>query len=152
MRFWGRAGVTLMVGAGIGLVTLLGCAPAPSLPPGRVSAAQIPDETSTSLAAVDQATPKVAQPPVRDPELGSGKPITIAFGGDVNFEGGLAGALQSDPASLLSDVQPLWADADIVMVNLETAITERGTRPTRSSSSERRPQPSPRCKRTASVS
>jgi poly-gamma-glutamate synthesis protein (capsule biosynthesis protein) len=111
----------------VALVALSACIPREPLPPGGALADQVAAESLTERLRSDAAAPKQAQPPVPDPELGSGKPLTIAFGGDVNFDGGLAPALQSDPAALLAGVQPLWADADLVMVNLETAVTERGT-------------------------
>lgn len=50
--------------------------------------------------------------------------FTIAFGGDVHFEEELR-AVVDDP-SLLAPVTAMFGDADLVMVNLETAITERG--------------------------
>ena len=52
--------------------------------------------------------------------------MTFAFGGDVHFEGNLRWRL-SDPGRALAGVAPLLASADVAMVNLETAITERGT-------------------------
>jgi len=57
---------------------------------------------------------------------GNGNPVTFAFGGDVHFEGNLRWRL-NQPSTALSSVAPLLADADIAMVNLEAAITERGT-------------------------
>ncbi|HEY8060311.1 MAG TPA: CapA family protein [Acidimicrobiales bacterium] len=57
--------------------------------------------------------------------LGSGKPITFAFGGDVNFEGTPRTLLTEDPAALFAGVTDAL-QADVTMVNLETAITERG--------------------------
>jgi poly-gamma-glutamate synthesis protein (capsule biosynthesis protein) len=57
-------------------------------------------------------------------ELGSGKAVTIAFGGDVHFEGASRAALSGG----LRAITPLLSAADVTMVNLETAITERGTR------------------------
>ena len=67
-------------------------------------------------------------------------PVTFAFAGDTHFvdqwdtEGGasytgvptLAAQLRADPEHLLSPVAPVFARADLVMVNLETAITDRG--------------------------
>ncbi|HET6914667.1 MAG TPA: CapA family protein [Acidimicrobiales bacterium] len=66
--------------------------------------------------------------------------VTFAFAGDTHFvdhwdtEGGasyagvptLAAQLRADPAHVLSPVAPVFARADLVMVNLETAITDRG--------------------------
>jgi poly-gamma-glutamate synthesis protein (capsule biosynthesis protein) len=57
---------------------------------------------------------------------GSGEPVRIAFAGDVHFEGVLRDALASDPAGLLAPVAPLLSAADLAVVNLETAVTERG--------------------------
>lgn len=66
--------------------------------------------------------------------------VTFAFAGDTHFvdhwdtEGGasyagvptLTAQLRADPAHVLSPVAPVFARADLVMVNLETAITDRG--------------------------
>lgn len=49
--------------------------------------------------------------------------MTIAFGGDVHFEGASAAALSGG----LADITPLLSKADLTLVNLETAITTRGT-------------------------
>ncbi|GAA3214564.1 hypothetical protein GCM10010468_35440 [Actinocorallia longicatena] len=54
------------------------------------------------------------------------EPVTIAFGGDVHFEGQLAGRL-SDPATALGPIKEQLSKADLAMVNLETAVTDRGT-------------------------
>jgi poly-gamma-glutamate synthesis protein (capsule biosynthesis protein) len=53
--------------------------------------------------------------------------VTFAFGGDVHFEGSLRSKLQADPATVLAPIAPVLAAADVAVVNLETAITERGT-------------------------
>ncbi|MEP6797476.1 MAG: CapA family protein, partial [Lapillicoccus sp.] len=45
--------------------------------------------------------------------------------GDVNFEGRVAALL--DGKDGLADLRPVLAGADVAMVNLETAITDRGT-------------------------
>jgi poly-gamma-glutamate synthesis protein (capsule biosynthesis protein) len=73
--------------------------------------------------------------------LGSGQPVTFAFAGDVHFpdrwdtEGGavytgvpvLADQLRSNPTTLLAPISSVLRTADLAMVNLETAITDRGT-------------------------
>lgn len=59
--------------------------------------------------------------------LGSGKPVTFAFGGDIHFESPIRERLASSPASVLGPVAPVLRAADIAVVNLETAVTERGT-------------------------
>jgi hypothetical protein len=72
--------------------------------------------------------------------LGSGQPVTFAFAGDTHFvgqwdtEGGanytgvpvLAEQLKADPTRVLAPIAPLLSSADLAMVNLETAITDRG--------------------------
>ena len=67
--------------------------------------------------------------PVTRSALGDGQPVTIAFGGDVHFEGSLADRLAADPAVALQPVATLLAGADLTMVNLETAVTVDGTCP-----------------------
>jgi poly-gamma-glutamate synthesis protein (capsule biosynthesis protein) len=62
-----------------------------------------------------------------DPRRGSGRPVVLAFGGDVHFEGVLRTKLLHDPASVLAPVAPILSRADLAMVNLETALTDRGT-------------------------
>ena len=61
-----------------------------------------------------------------DPEAAGGA-VTLAFAGDVHFEGVLATVLRDDPAAVLRGVAPVLSAADVAVVNLETAITERGT-------------------------
>ncbi len=58
--------------------------------------------------------------------LGSGKPVTLAFGGDVHFESPIRERLAASPASVLAPIAPVLARADVAMVNLETAVTDRG--------------------------
>jgi poly-gamma-glutamate synthesis protein (capsule biosynthesis protein) len=52
------------------------------------------------------------------------RPVTIAFGGDVHFEGASRAALTGG----LKAITPLLSAADVAMVNLETAVTDRGTK------------------------
>jgi poly-gamma-glutamate capsule biosynthesis protein CapA/YwtB (metallophosphatase superfamily) len=53
--------------------------------------------------------------------------VTFAFAGDVHFEGPLRSALAADPAGVLAPIAAVLRRYDIAMVNLETAITQRGT-------------------------
>jgi Bacterial capsule synthesis protein PGA_cap len=59
--------------------------------------------------------------------LGSGKPVVLAFGGDVHFEGVLAAKLAASPSTVLSPIAPVLGQADIAVVNLETAVTNGGS-------------------------
>src|SRR5262249_19606489 len=58
---------------------------------------------------------------------GSGLPGAIAFGGDVRFEKMLRARLDASPTTALAPIAPVLSSADLAMVNLETAVTERGT-------------------------
>ena len=57
----------------------------------------------------------------------TGRPVTLAFGGDVHFEGSVRRRLLSNPATTLEPVASLLRGADLAMVNLETSVTDRGT-------------------------
>jgi len=51
--------------------------------------------------------------------------VTLAFAGDVHFTGRTEGLL-ADPATAVGPISQTLSAADIAMVNLESAITERG--------------------------
>jgi hypothetical protein len=80
--------------------------------------------TTTSSTTTTLAPPTTIAP---DPRRGSGQPVTLAFGGDVHFEDRLRSKLQADPATMLAPIAPILSAADVAVVNLEAAITERGT-------------------------
>ncbi len=63
----------------------------------------------------------------RSPKLGSGKPVTLAFAGDVHFESPIRQELDADPSQVLRSIRPVLGDADLTVVNLETAVTNRGS-------------------------
>jgi len=81
-----------------------------------------PSTTTSTLPPAPTTTTTL-----RDPRRGNGQPVTLAFGGDVMFEGHLRSKLLNDPAGVLAPVAPVLSAADVAIVNLETAITERGT-------------------------
>ncbi|GIH22471.1 capsular polysaccharide biosynthesis protein [Acrocarpospora phusangensis] len=89
-------------------VLALGCSAAEGEPVSD-SATEAPEVTAT-------ASPK----PQR-------KPFTIAFGGDVHFEGLLRSRLDANPRTALGPIAKVLSKADLAMVNLETAITTAGT-------------------------
>ena len=70
------------------------------------------------LTGDDDTTPHAA--PVRPAER-----ITLAFAGDVHFENHLAPLATT--AGALSELRSTLGAADLSMVNLETALTDRGT-------------------------
>jgi poly-gamma-glutamate synthesis protein (capsule biosynthesis protein) len=58
---------------------------------------------------------------------GDGQPVTLAFGGDVHFEGVLGQRLSADPATALDgSVATLLSGADLSMTNFESALTDGG--------------------------
>ena len=57
---------------------------------------------------------------------GPAGPVTLAFVGDVHFEGFLAAGLAEYRSALLEPLAELVKGADVAVANLETAITERG--------------------------
>jgi Bacterial capsule synthesis protein PGA_cap len=125
-----RAGLALPAAA---LPLLAGCS-------GRGSRRAGPTSTTAagiSPPSVTESGTTTTQP--RGP-LGSGRPVTFAFAGDTHFvgqwdtEGGadysgipvLADQLRADPTGVLAPIAPVLSAADLAMVNLETAITDRG--------------------------
>ena len=84
---------------------------------------------ATEPSAAPQPAPRratTAATPSRG-RLGSGKPVTLAFGGDVHFESPIRERLDASPASVLAPISPILGRADVAVVNLETAVTERGS-------------------------
>lgn len=77
------------------------------------------------VTTVEPPATTVAAAPAAPKRLGSGEPVTFAFGGDVMFETPINGYLD-DPSTILAGVAPALRSADIAMVNLETAVTDRG--------------------------
>jgi poly-gamma-glutamate synthesis protein (capsule biosynthesis protein) len=106
-----------------GLMVVSGCADgdhAVARPTPAAGVKTSPPTTSTP------ATP--TRTPATSPAPGAGDPgtLTLAFGGDVHFEDYLR-SVARDPHGL-DRLRSTLGAADLSMVNLETAITERGTR------------------------
>ena len=96
---------------------------------GGHSTARVVDTTSSTVSrstlapsssTSSSSTTTTTAPPVRGP-------VTLAFGGDVHFEGALRAKLAAGPEHVLDAIAPTLRAADLAMVNLETAITERGS-------------------------
>lgn len=83
-----------------------------------------PASTSSTTTTSSSSTVATTVVPVSTPA----EQVTLAFAGDVRFSGELARRLEDDPATALAPVRQLLAGADLAVVNLETAITERGIR------------------------
>jgi len=59
--------------------------------------------------------------------LGSGRAVTLAFGGDVHFEGIVRAKLDANPSSVMAAIAPVFRKTDLAMVNLETTVSYRGS-------------------------
>jgi poly-gamma-glutamate synthesis protein (capsule biosynthesis protein) len=87
------------------------------------------DSMAGTPTALRQAEAKEGRPAADAPERvlqGSGKPVILAFAGDVHFEDQIAAELRSGPNLVLSSIGPVLRRADLSVVNLETAVTTRG--------------------------
>lgn len=96
----------------VGMLTVVGCTPSEE-------SDAAPSSTNSPVGADPPSSPS--------PEPESPEPFTVAFGGDVMFEGILRERLDADPESAMGPVADIFHDSDLSMVNLETAVTERGT-------------------------
>ncbi len=65
-------------------------------------------------------------PPTAGPGTGSPGTVTLAFAGDVHFTGRTARLLH-EPATAFGSISSVLKSADFTAVNLETAVTGRGT-------------------------
>lgn len=83
--------------------------------------------TPSAPAASPSATPTTAAAsPTPSPTPPAPVELSLAFGGDVHFAGRNA-ALLNDPSTAIGPFATQLSGADFAMVNLETAITTRGT-------------------------
>ena len=90
---------------------------------GATTTTRAAKSTATTAPPATTAAPKRAS----DPREPTGEPVTLAFGGDVHFEGAIESRLSADPATTFGPIANVLRRADLAVVNLETAITERGT-------------------------
>lgn len=71
--------------------------------------------------------PTTTTVPPRDPVLGNGQQVHLAFAGDTYFNGPLSQLLATEPATMFSAVTPLVSAADVAVVNLEAALADVDT-------------------------
>jgi poly-gamma-glutamate capsule biosynthesis protein CapA/YwtB (metallophosphatase superfamily) len=57
----------------------------------------------------------------------AGEPVVLAFGGDVHFEGVLDSGLARNASGVLDPIEPVFREADLAIVNLETSVTNGGS-------------------------
>jgi poly-gamma-glutamate capsule biosynthesis protein CapA/YwtB (metallophosphatase superfamily) len=100
---------------------------------GACTIGQSPSGTPTSTGGPSQSASTNA-PATSAPRQAAAKPgeargsaVTLAFGGDVHFEGVIRGRLTRNPETTFGPIASVLRRADLAMVNLETAITTRGT-------------------------
>ncbi len=104
---------------------------------GVVVAKSVIEDRNTSQAGttLPGATPaasatglthkKVTGSPLQPGWRGDGKPVTLAFGGDVHFEGPLQERLAADPATALDgNIASLLSGSDLSMTNFESALVD----------------------------
>jgi hypothetical protein len=103
------------------LALLSACGDAGDDPGQAAPATQTTRATTTTQRPATTAQPAGA---TREP---TGEPVTLAFGGDVHFEGAIESRLAANPATTLGPIAGVLRRADLAVVNLETAITQRGT-------------------------
>jgi poly-gamma-glutamate synthesis protein (capsule biosynthesis protein) len=118
-----RRGVAAAAAAALLTIGLVACAdPEPSAEP--VPSASTPTTSTGSPAATpSDSAPAPAAATTSAAPLAPDSPVTLAFGGDVHFEGRLADLVRPDG---LDALRPVLGAADVAVVNLETAITDRG--------------------------
>lgn len=110
------AGLTVVLLAAAAVVTIVrSSTPAADDDAPGLLAGPLPDPRDVTRDAPARAR----RAPPKDSEF------TIAFAGDVHFEAHLRELLER-PEAALSDVAPLLQRPNFAMLNLETAITERG--------------------------
>jgi poly-gamma-glutamate capsule biosynthesis protein CapA/YwtB (metallophosphatase superfamily) len=82
--------------------------------------------TPSTLTHAPHQSPPGYVTPSSSPQDGRSATVTLAFAGDMHFELQLA-ALLDHPRGALGPITRALGAADVTMVNLESAITERGT-------------------------
>ncbi|MBM2823272.1 MAG: hypothetical protein HW413_2018 [Thermoleophilia bacterium] len=63
--------------------------------------------------------------------IGKAKPVVLAFGADVHFEGILETKLAANPSGVLAPIGQVLDDADLAVVTLETDVTDSGAAATK---------------------
>jgi poly-gamma-glutamate capsule biosynthesis protein CapA/YwtB (metallophosphatase superfamily) len=73
----------------------------------------------------NEALPRASRAPGESTRP-AGKPAVLAFAGDVHFESTIGSELRASPTDVLTSIAPVLRQADIAVVNLETAVTSAG--------------------------
>ena len=120
-----RPGPGAWVAAGVAVALVAGglAAVARGEAAGRAGSAAAAPTRPTDRAATP-TVPTVPTVPATSPAAAR---ITLAFAGDVHFAERTATRLAADPATAFGEAAAALRAADLTMVNLETAVTERGS-------------------------
>jgi hypothetical protein len=114
-----RTTVTALLGAGVlvaALLVLLACTPRDGTPgPQLVGPGAVPDDAESEEPEADRARSGDRRTPRGE--------VTLAFAGDIHFELQHRGLLTGGS---LGPITAALSDADLTMVNLESAVTRRG--------------------------
>jgi poly-gamma-glutamate synthesis protein (capsule biosynthesis protein) len=86
-----------------------------------------PAQAAGSPQSTSTPTTRAPRPAAAKPGEARGAAVTVAFGGDVHFEGVISDRLARNPTTTFGPIVSVLRRADLAMVNLETAITTRGT-------------------------
>ena len=115
-----------------GLLVLAACSntdpadtPRSSSGPAQSRSSALTPAGSTETASTASAGPRPSSAPAPSTPPPSGT-FTFAFAGDVNFEERTADRLAAGPETAFGVAKESLSAADLTMVNLETAITNRG--------------------------
>lgn len=99
-------------------------------PPAGVAGPGTEDGDARATPATSSPEPdqddEAAATPSNTPGPDEPEQIRLAFAGDIHFERQLRQLLDA-PAAALDPIRPVLSDADVTMVNLETAVTSGGT-------------------------
>ena len=91
------------------------------------------ETTAPATTATTTTTPTTTTKPSTTTEttsrgrLGSGRAVTLAFGGDVHFEGIVRARLDAGTSLPFAPIAPVLRRADLAMVNLETTVSYGGS-------------------------
>lgn len=88
---------------------------------------QPPSESAAQLRPPGSIDARRVARTARAGPLGSRKPVVLAFAGDIHFESPIREELTANPGHVLRSIRPVLSAADLTIVNLETAVTTRGS-------------------------
>ena len=134
-RVWGvrrrRRALTALAIVGLFGWATSGCSSSstsPVAPIGRARPRRRARRRQQSRRPSDRRCPRPLPSPARvAPPAKAPQPVTIAFAGDTNGEGLPEASMAAAIALRLSPMKGLLSVADLTVVNLETAVTTRGT-------------------------